>query len=676
MDARERARKLYEVEHLTPAQIAIKLGIAQGTVRQWKCRDRWGEERNVTAKPVSRRQAAEKLTNNSELDELEKDFCAHYAHCLNATVAAMRAGHYSTRHSAAQGGHRMMRKAAVVAEIKRLLAQKRENILAIGADVIEMHMRIAFSDLNDFITWGRESVPVMGMFGPMTVTDPNTGETSELKQDVNMVKFRNSELVDGQLVAEIKQSKSGVSIKLADKQKSLDFLERYFVLNPMDQHRIDFDNRKLELEQRKAEEDSRRPLGGVVIPDAVWRSLMNPVYADRLLAKQQLQIFFGGSSSGKSFAIEGQRVIRDVMTGKHNYLICRKVGRTIRRSCFNEVWKCVARMDLENEFSRNITEMVITHKASGCQIFFSGLDDVEKIKSITPEKGVLTDVLVEEATEIDYDDYKQLSKRLRGETDDPGQVKRIILLFNPIDQSHWIYTTFFAGKWDDSRNSYQDDDLLILRTTYKDNRFLTESDIKLLENETDRYYYEVYTLGHWGVLGNLIFTNWRAQDLSELAKATNHFYNGLDFGFFPDPAAFVRCSYNRAKKEVYVFLTTGGTDMTNDMLAEKLKPVIRREVVTCDSAEPKSIQELCNFGLNAVPAVKGPGSLGFGIKWLQRQTILIDPRCVDLILEFKKYKYREDKNGQVLPEPVDRDNHYCDGLRYALEHTMVEMRVS
>lgn len=116
--------------------------------------------------------------------------------------------------------------------------------------------------------------------------------------------------------------------------------------------------------------------------------------------------------------------------------------------------------------------------------------------------------------------------------------------------------------------------------------------------------------------------------------------------------------------------------MTNDDIAGQVKPIIKREVLTCDNAEPKSIQELNNFGINAIPAVKGPGSVEFGLKWLQKQTIIIDPRCVEIIGEIQKYKYREDKNGNVLPEPVDRDNHWIDALRYALEHIMVETRVT
>ena len=131
---------------------------------------------------------------------------------------------------------------------------------------------------------------------------------------------------------------------------------------------------------------------------------------------------------------------------------------------------------------------------------FSRLDDPEKIKSITPAKGVITDIWIEEATEIEYSAYIQLTKRLRGRS---KVIKRLMMSFNPILQDHWIYNEFFLNVWDDSKRKYKDDKLSILKTTYKDNRFLTEQDIRALESETDKYFYEVYTLGNWGVQGLL-----------------------------------------------------------------------------------------------------------------------------------------------------------------------------
>lgn len=686
-EKRSEAKRLFLEEQLPLTEIAARLDVGSGTIRQWKRRDGWEnvtealqtvtQERD-TVKTRKRatdnnKQIIQTINNCEEITDKEKDFCLYFVSSYNAVQSAIKAGYKGSYLTIKNTAYEVLHRPAVHAMIDALKTMKRLSILASVDDVLEMHMRIAFSDIGDYVNFGQREQQVMTAFGPLCLKN-DLDEDVPVMKTVNFIDLNEKSLVDTVMLAEISQGQNGVKIKLQDRQKSLDFLERYFLINPLDQHRIDYDNKKYELDKNKAEAETKSlAAGSVIIPDAVWRGLMNDVYADHLISQQTTQVFFGGSSSGKSFAILGQRTVRDVMTGKRNYLIVRKTGRTLRNSSFNEVWKCISRMDLEGEFNRNKTDMVITHKASGCQILFCGLDDVEKVKSITPQVGVITDIVIEEATETEYNDYKSLKKRLRG--GDESIIKRMVLLFNPILQDHWIYTEFFAGKWDDTKNYYADAKLLILRTTYKDNRWLTADDITKLEDETDKYYYDVYTLGKWGVLGNLIFTNWETKDLAEIAKATNRFYNGLDFGFYPDPAAYVRMGYNRAKKEVYIFRELGGTDMTNDVLAELLKPVIRKETLTCDSAEPKSIQELNNFGLNAIPVVKGPGSVEFSIKWLQRQKIYIDPRCIATIMEFKKYKYKEDRNGRVLPEPVDRDNHYIDSARYGLMDVMVETKV-
>ena len=166
--------------------------------------------------------------------------------------------------------------------------------------------------------------------------------------------------------------------------------------------------------------------------------------------KTRVQIFFGGASSGKSFFI-AQRIVTDTLQGR-NTLVLRNVARTIRGSCWNEVVKAITRMRLNDEFDISKTEMLITSRRYGSQILFAGLDDVEKIKSITPANGVLTDIWIEEATETSYDDYKQLEKRLRGES---KHKKRITLSFNPVYKEHWIYGEFFKH-WDESKTEYKD----------------------------------------------------------------------------------------------------------------------------------------------------------------------------------------------------------------------------
>jgi len=405
---------------------------------------------------------------------------------------------------------------------------------------------------------------------------------------------------------------------------------------------------------------SKNPDYRVVIPEDTF----NDVYYPHLNNMARTQIFYGGSSSGKSVFL-AQRAVYDILAGGRNYLICRAVGRTLRNSVFNEVRKVIADWGLQELFTTNKTDLVITCE-NGYQILFIGLDDVEKVKSITPLQGVFTDLWVEESTEVDRATVKQLYKRQRG--GDPKIPKRLTMSFNPIMQSHWIYEEYFSSiSLTDSQTEYKSDSLSILKTWYVHNRFLTPDDVEDLENETDKYYYNVYTLGNWGVLGNVIFTNWSIQDLSGMQSLFTSRRNGLDFGFSSDPAALSRSHYDRKHKTIYIFEELYERGLTNDVLAVELIPIIGRDRLVCDSAEPKSIAELRKYGVNAVGAKKGKDSVMHGIQWLQQQTIVIDVSCINTKNEFMQYKWREDRNGNAIREPVDKNNHIIDGTRYAYE---------
>jgi phage terminase large subunit len=394
------------------------------------------------------------------------------------------------------------------------------------------------------------------------------------------------------------------------------------------------------------------------------RAVFNPVYIPLLTYNTPMQILFGGSGSGKS-VFETERCVMDVMGGERNYLICRQVGRTLRGSVFTEVGKTISRWNVNKLFNINKSDMVITC-TNGCQIIFTGLDDVEKLKSITPAKGVITDVWIEEATEVEKDSLKQLEKRLRGGSE--LTPKRISISFNPILQTHWIYQEYFSNiAWADDQREYHSDNLVILKTTYKDNKFLTKQDIARLESEKDSYYYNVYTLGNWGVLGNVIFTNYRVEDLTEFQDEFTNHRNGLDFGFSSDPAAMPVTHYDKMRKTIYIYDELYETGLTNDLLAEEVKRLIGNTRVTCDSAEPKSIAELRKYGVNAYSAKKGKDSVNHGIQWLQQQTIVIDPKCINARNEIMQYKWKEDRNGNAIREPVEHNNHIIDGLRYGYE---------
>lgn len=420
----------------------------------------------------------------------------------------------------------------------------------------------------------------------------------------------------------------------------------------------------------------------------ISKKVFNAAYLPYLNNYARVQIFFGGSSSGKSVFL-AQRAVWDILKGGRNYLVCRAVAKTIKKSVFQEIKKVIKAWGMLAEFKINESDLTITAR-NEYQILFAGLDDVEKLKSITPAKGALTDIWLEEATEAEPDDIKQLMKRQRGGKEET--LKRFTMSFNPILQSHHIYLTFFSAlAWADDQTEYISDELSILKTTHLDNRFLTTQDHADLENEKDPYFRDVYTLGKWGVLGDVIFTNWIIADLDDPAseyylpeaQRTNH-RNGLDFGFGGAPAGMPVTHYDKNHKRIYIFKELYEYGLTNDLLAEEVKELIgywrtdesgkrickSTQPVTCDSAEPKSISELQKLGINALPAEKGSDSVNFGIQWLQQQTFIIDKRCVKSKTEIQQYQWKKDKDGNSMKVPVDKNNHIIDGLRYGYEQDM------
>lgn len=220
----------------------------------------------------------------------------------------------------------------------------------------------------------------------------------------------------------------------------------------------------------------------------ISKKVFNDKYIPYLDNEDRYLIFYGGGSSGKSYYIV-QRYIYKLLKKKMNLLVVRQTGDTNRNSTFALFKQVIKDWKLESVFQ--ITDLRIRCK-NGNEVIFKGLDDSEKIKSITFESGELTDIWVEEATETLEKDINQLKVRLRG----GKSKKQMVLSFNPINISHWIKAHFIDSGL-----------ATICHSTYKDNKFLTEEDKEALEafKDTDPYYYDVYCLGNWGVLGKTYF---------------------------------------------------------------------------------------------------------------------------------------------------------------------------
>jgi len=370
-------------------------------------------------------------------------------------------------------------------------------------------------------------------------------------------------------------------------------------------------------------------------------------------------ISYGGSGSGKSVFVAQKKIINHMIKPSHagrNTLIVRKAAKSNRTSTFPLIKKILKEFKLYDFCKINVTEMLI-ELPNGNQIRFMGLDDAEKIKSITFDNGDLTDIWIEEATEITYDDYQSLDLRMRGQSKHP---KQIVMTMNPISENHWIKKHFIDEKKEPAT---------ILKTTYKDNRFIDDEYKKKLESykETDEYFYNVYALGNWGVLGETIFQNYIVHDFDVHGLNNKPTVYGVDYGF-NDPSVFLDVRLH--DEEIYIcneIYQTGllNNELMNLAVQEGFDPA---KLSTHDCAEADRIEEFKRAGWNAQAAQKGPGSIKAGIDWLKRHKIHIhEKNCPNTAREIAQYHYKKTRDGVVLDEPVDINNHAMDALRYAVE---------
>lgn len=306
------------------------------------------------------------------------------------------------------------------------------------------------------------------------------------------------------------------------------------------------------------------------------------------------------------------------------------------------------------------------------EILFTGLDDVEKLKSITG----ISDIFIEEATELTQEDFLQLNLRLRASISN----LQMFICFNPVSKSNWCYKMWFSDQAKVDKNT-----TMILHTTYKDNRFLPKEYVEAIESykETDMTYYKIYALGEFATLDKLVFTNWEVGDCGEAFDAEGrplpHIESlcGLDWGFTNDTTAFIFSLLDEENKTIYICDAWGDTGMLNSDIARKIIDTgYGKALIIADSAEPKSIEELKEMGVARVKAAKkGKGSIIAGIQKLKAYKIIVSPELTQVIEEFSNYSWKKDKStGEYVNEPIDEWNHYIDALRYSLQCSKKKLR--
>lgn len=354
-------------------------------------------------------------------------------------------------------------------------------------------------------------------------------------------------------------------------------------------------------------------------------------------ATKKILVEQGGTRSGKTYNILLWIIFKYCYENeKKTITICRKTFPAVRGTVMRDFLDILKIHQLYNE--ENHAKSANEYYINGNLIEFISLDQPQKIR------GRKRDLLfVNEANEINFEDWQQLIFR----TND-----RIIIDYNPSDEFHWIYDKVLTR-----------DDVEFYQTTYKDNPFISAEIIQEIERlkDTDENYWRVYGLGERGQSRSLVFTFQTTKDIPTEAKLIAR---GLDFGFSNDSTALVETYI--LDQNMYVNELIYRTGMTNQDIGNEFArlKLDRRDEVFCDSAEPKSIEEIHRMGWNVKPTYKG--SINIGIDMIRRYKLNVTEGSLNIIKELRNYKYIEDKNGQLTNKPIDAFNHAIDALRYSI----------
>ena len=287
----------------------------------------------------------------------------------------------------------------------------------------------------------------------------------------------------------------------------------------------------------------------------------------------------------------------------------------------------------------------------GDKVFKKGLGSINFLAfdKLGKAHGGRRDILyLNEANHLNNNIAEQLMIRTR---------KKIFIDYNPTN-AFWVHNKIMKD---------EPDKVCFIKSTYKDNPFLEQSIIDSIESrkgDGNNNFWRVYGLGELGIAEGLVFNNFEQLDFDTERFA--QYRNGIDWGFSCDPFAFVRCAIENDC--LYICREIYQQNLLNKDSAPMVKEIVNNEIVTCDSAEPKSIADFRTYNINCMPAKKGAGSIESGIKFLQSfKKIYIHPNCPNTYDEFCNYQWKLDKNGDEMPQPVDEFNHAIDSLRYALE---------
>ena len=360
----------------------------------------------------------------------------------------------------------------------------------------------------------------------------------------------------------------------------------------------------------------------------------------------RFECYMGSAGSAKSYFIT-QKLIYRACSQRIRILVCRRTAATIRNTCFSLFKDVLSKWRLTPYVKIRETNFSIAFP-NGSEIIFLGLDEETKLLSLNN----IGSIFIEEAFEVPKSTFEQLNLRMRAQIENP----QIIMAWNPLSKNHWLY--------DFCLNPPQS--FIMIHSTFRDNPFLPQAYIDTLNELYVRNPAKarIFCDGEWGVnTDGLVFTNWREEkfDIAQNWEVRI----GIDFGFV-DATAIVVSLFDSKAGAIYVYDEWYRTGAQLDDVADALAAMkIKKTIVYCDSAEPRSIEFLRKKGFNAKPCIKGQNSIKARIAFLQNNRITIAPKCVQCIRDFENFSYIKNRNDEWTEDTTHEYSHTIDALGYA-----------
>lgn len=397
-------------------------------------------------------------------------------------------------------------------------------------------------------------------------------------------------------------------------------------------------------------------------------SLIAPAFSSVLFDISDYQhteyVFPGGRGSTKSTFV-GINIPDLLMKNEQMHaLVLRQYSNTLKDSVYSQIIWAISALGLEDDFDYTKSPLEITRKKTGQKIYFRGADDPNKIKSIKPEFGYIGILWFEELDQFHGEEEvrKIEQSAVRG-----GDKAYIFKSFNPPRSAlNWANKYIKIPK--ESR-LVTPSNYLTVPAKWLGKPFIDEAEF-LKETNPEAYANEY--LGEANGSGGNVFENVVIREITDAEIATfDNVMNGVDWGYYPDKFAFMRVHYAAAQHTLYIWDEYTSNKQSNRETANAIlaKGITANDLITCDSAEPKSVGDYRSFGLAARPAEKGPDSRSYSYKWLQslRQIVIDNRRCPVAAAEFLGKEYERDRDGNIVSGYPDGDDHAIDAVRYATE---------